>query len=171
MRTILVSALIALFLLSPAGAASQAWLAPVPQAQRVGEGVFKRLGWSVYTARLWAPGGVYTPGKPFALSLTYEFDIARSRIVDASIDQMARLGAPIAERPQWRAALEAVLRDVSKGQSLAGVYVPGQGATFYLDETPTGRMDEELAHYFFGIWLDPRTSEPALRVALLGNTQ
>ena len=168
MRAILASALIALCLLAPAGATSQAWLAPIPQAQRVGEGVFKRLGWSVYTARLWAPDGVYTPGKPFALSLTYELDIARSRIVDASLDQMTRLGAPVADRPQWRVALEAVLRDVTKGQSLTGVYVPGQGATFYLDDTPTGRMDEELAQYFFGIWLDPRTSEPALRVALLG---
>ena len=168
MRAIVASALIAFCLLAPAGAASQAWLAHIPQAQRVGEGVFKRLGWSVYTASLWAPEGVYASGKPFALSLTYEFDIARSRIVDASMDEMARLGAPLADRPQWRAALESVLRDVTKGQSLAGAYVPGQGALFYLDDMPTGHMDEELARYFFGIWLDPRTSEPALRVALLG---
>ena len=168
MRAYLASALIALSVYASAWAATPPWLEQLPQAQQVGEGVFRRLGWSIYTARLWAPDGVYAPGKPFALSLTYEFDIAQSRIVQASIDEMERLGAPVADRPQWREALEAVIRDVGKSQSLAGVYMPGQGALFYHDDVQTGRVDEELARYFFGIWLDPRTSDPALRTALLG---
>jgi len=168
MRKVIASALFALCLFASAGATTQPWLAQIPQAQQVGEGVFKRLGWSIYTARLWAPEGIYAPGKPFALSLTYEFDIAQSRIVQASIEEMTRLGAPVADRPQWREALEAVIRDVGKSQSLAGVYIPGQGAVFYHDDLQTGRLDEELAQYFFGIWLDPRTSDPALRTALLG---
>ena len=170
MRAILASALIALCVYASAGAATPPWLEQLPQAQRVGEGVFRRLGWSIYTARLWAPDGVYAPGKPFALSLTYEFDIAQSRIVQASIEEMERLGAPVADRPQWREALETVIRDVGKSQSLAAVYTPGQGALFYHDDVQTGRVDEELARYFFGIWLDPRTSDPALRTALLGGS-
>ena len=168
MRATLASALVALCVYASAGAAAQPWLAQIPQAQQVGEGVYKRLGWSIYTARLWAPDGVYSPGKPFALSLTYEFDIAQSRIVQASIDEMERLGAPVADRPHWRDALLAVIRDVGKSQSLAGVYMPGQGALFYYNDVQTGRLDEELAQHFFGIWLDPRTSDPALRTALLG---
>ena len=83
---------------------------------------------------------------------------------------MERLGAPLADRPQWREELETVIRDVGKSQSLAGVYTPGQGAVFYHDEVQTGHVDEELARYFFGIWLDPRTSDPALRTALLGGS-
>ena len=171
MRAHLASALIALCVYASAGAATQPWLEQLPQAQQVGEGVFKRLGWSIDTARLWAPGGVYAPGKPFALSLTYEFDIAQSRIVQASIEEMERLGAPVADRPEWREALLAVIRDVGKSQSLAGVYIPGQGALFYHDDVQTGRLDEELAQHFFGIWLDPRTSDPALRTALLGGSR
>ena len=171
MRAHLASALIALCVYASAGAATQPWLEQLPQAQQVGEGVFKRLGWSIYTARLWAPGGVYAPGKPFALSLTYEFDIAQSRIVQASIEEMERLGAPVADRPEWREALLAVIRDVGKSQSLAGVYIPGQGALFYHDDVQTGRLDEELAQHFFGIWLDPRPSDPALRTALLGGSR
>ena len=81
---------------------------------------------------------------------------------------MERLGAPVADRPHWRDALLAVIRDVGKSQSLAGVYMPGQGALFYSNDVQTGHLDEELAQHFFGIWLDPRTSEPALRTALLG---
>lgn len=167
MRTLL-AAIIACVLLAPAQATEQPWLNQLPQARQVGEGVFKRLGWSIYTARLWAPDGVYRPDGGFALSLTYDLDIAQARIVQASIDEMTRLGAPVAQRPQWRGALESVIRDVSKGRSLTGVYVPGQGAFFYQDEIPTGKLDDELARYFFGIWLDPRTSEPDLRTALLG---
>lgn len=169
MRALLTSMVLALTLLASAVASEQPWLAQIPQARQVGEGVFKRLGWSIYTARLWAPNGVYEPGRSFALSLTYDFDIAQARIVQASIDEMTRLGAPVAQRPQWRGALESVIRDVSKGRSLTGVYVPGQGATFYQDAIPTGKLDDELSRYFFGIWLDPRTSEPDLRIALLGN--
>ena len=169
MRAFIASALVALCLHASAGAATQPWLSQVPQAQQVGEGVFKRLGWSIYTARLWAPDGVYAPDKPFALSLTYEFDIAQSRIVQASLDEMTRLGAPVADRPQWREALESVIRDVGKSQSLSGVYIPGQGAFFYHNDVQTGRLDEELAKFFFAIWLDPRSSDPELRLALLGS--
>jgi hypothetical protein len=48
------------------------------------------------------------------------------------------------------------------------VYRPGEGATFYQQDIETGRIDDALARSFFGVWLDPRTSEPTLRQALLG---
>ena len=35
-------------------------------------------------------------------------------------------------------------------------------------ERQTGQISDELAKHFFAIWLDPRTSEPNLRQALLG---
>jgi len=48
------------------------------------------------------------------------------------------------------------------------VYQPGQGATFFHRERQTGQISDELARHFFAIWLDPRSSEPGLRQALLG---
>ncbi len=143
----------------------------LPAAQRVGQGDFKRLGWSIYQASLWAPEGQYTPGQPFALSLTYAFDISRSRIVDASLDEMARLGAPVNARQEWRGDLERVLRDVSKGHTLTAVYQPGEGASFFYNNMPTGQLNDALSRQFFAIWLDPRTSEPDLRAALLGQAK
>ena len=140
----------------------------LPNAQLVGQGQFTRFGFSVYEARLWAPLGRYTQGEPFALSLTYSRDIAGERLVQASVDEMQKLQAPLAQNAQWREALERVLPNVVAGDTITGVYRPGQGATFFHRERQTGQISEELARHFFAIWLDPRTSEPGLRQALLG---
>jgi hypothetical protein len=166
MRKILISLLLGLTL-STAFAAS-IFTPLLPGAQQVGQGIFSRFGWSVYEARLYAPDGRYDPNKPFVLSLTYERTIAGDRLVQASLDEMRKLGAPVDERPEWGPALSRVLPNVSKGVTLTGVYRPGEGATFYQQDIETGRIDDALARSFFGVWLDPRTSEPALRQALLG---
>lgn len=140
----------------------------LPGAQQVGQGIFKRFGWSIYEARLYAVGGRFDQNKPYALSLTYERTIAGDRLVQASLDEMRKLGAPVDEHPEWAPALSRVLPSVSKGVTLTGVYRPGEGATFYQQDLETGRIDDALARMFFSIWLDPRTSEPSLRQALIG---
>ena len=142
--------------------------AGIPEVGEVGRGQFSRFGFRVYEARLWAPSGRYVPHLPFALSLTYQRSIDGARIVQASLDEMAKLGVPIGAHPQWRDQLARVLPDVAPGDTLAGVYQPGEGATFYHQGKLTGRIDDGLARAFFAIWLDPRTSEPSLRQALLG---
>ena len=140
----------------------------LPNAGEVGRGQFSRFGFRIYDARLWAPDGRYATHQPFALSLTYHRAIESARIVQASFDEMAKLGVTIAAHPQWRDQLARVLPDVAPGETLTGVYRPGEGATFYHQGRLTGRIDDSLARAFFSIWLDPRTSEPSLRVALLG---
>jgi hypothetical protein len=41
-------------------------------------------------------------------------------------------------------------------------------ARFFFNEQPIGEIDDPaFARAFFAIWLDPRTSEPSLRSALL----
>ena len=142
--------------------------AGIPEVGEVGRGEFSRFGFRVYEARLWAPSGRYVPHLPFALSLTYQRSIESARIVQASLDEMAKLGVPIGAHPQWRDQLARVLPDVAPGDTLTGVYQPAEGATFYHQGKLTGRIDDNLARAFFAIWLDPRTSEPSLRQALLG---
>jgi hypothetical protein len=152
-------------------ASAEGPLVGLPDAQLVGRGQFSRFGFSVYEARLWAPFGRYTPERPFALSLTYSRTIAGERLVQASVDEMQKLQAPLADRQTWRADLERVLPDVVPGDSITAVYQPGQGAVFFHRDKQTGRISDDLAKQFFGIWLDPRTSEPSLRQALLGTQQ
>lgn len=143
----------------------------LPGAQQVGQGVFKRFGWSIYEARLYAVEGRFDASKPYALSLTYERTIAGDRLVQASLDEMRKLGAPVDLHPEWASALAQVLPSVSKGVTLTAVYRPGEGAIFYEQDKETGRVNDVLARLFFAIWLDPRTSEPSLRQALLGISQ
>ncbi len=142
--------------------------AGIPDVGEVGRGQFSRFGFRVYEARLWAPSGHYVPHLPYALSLTYQRSIDGARIVQASLDEMAKLGVPIGAHPQWRDQLARVLPDVAPGDTLTGVYQPGEGAVFYHQGKTTGRIDDSLSRAFFAIWLDPRTSEPSLRRALLG---
>ncbi len=144
---------------------------PLPNAQWVGQGQFSRFGFSVYQAQLWAPLGRYASGEPFALSLTYSREILGAKLVQASLDEMQKLQMPATQSKEWRAALERVLPNVLPGDSITGVYHPGQGAVFFHRDQKTGKIEDELAKYFFAIWLDPRTSEPGLRQALLGGRQ
>lgn len=149
----------------------QAWQAFLPSARKVGEGQFRRWGFLVYDATLWSATDQYRPNQPFALSLTYARSISRDQIVDASIDQMAELGIKVDQHPEWRKKLQNVFVDVTDGDSLTGVYTPGQGAVFYAGDRLSGQVDESLANAFFAIWLDPDTTEPELRLSLLGQSQ
>ena len=91
-------------------------------------------------------------------------DIARR-----SLDEMRRQG-PVsdAQAQAWLAAMRAAFPDVKKGDRITGVHEPGVGARFFHNgEARPPVRDPVFAQRFFAIWLDARTSEPALREALL----
>ena len=156
---------------SGAGHAEQpAWASFLPKAGEVGSGQFRWWGFLVYDATLWSPQGEYQPGGPFALSLRYARNVSRDDIVKASLDQMRDLGFAVNRHPEWKAKLDQVMASVKSGDTLTGVYTPGQGAVFFHNDKLTGQVDERLAEAFFAIWLNPKTSEPDLRQALLGQT-
>lgn len=166
MRKILISLLLCLSALSVL--AAPVFTTLLPGAQQVGQGVFKRFGWSIYEARLYANAGRFDVAQPYALSLTYERTIAGDRLVQSSLDEMRKLGKPVDQHPEWASELSRVLPSVSKGVTLTGIYRPGEGAVFYEQDKEIGQINDVLARAFFAIWLDPRTSEPSLRQSLLG---
>jgi hypothetical protein len=48
------------------------------------------------------------------------------------------------------------------------VHVPGSGARFYLNGRLRGELaDDNFSRLFFGIWLSPKTSQPAMRATLI----
>ncbi len=102
----------------------------------------------------------------------YRRDFKGRDIAQRSIDEMRRVG-PISETQAqaWLQAMAAVFPDVSTGDRLTGVNLPGRGAQFYANGKPTGEIaDPEFARLFFGIWLSEQTSAPRLRLALLGQS-
>ena len=148
--------------------------AAVPEDWRLlGSGEMRWFGFKLYDARLWvAPQSdpARVADQAFALELRYAREIPSARLVEASVEEMERLGEPAGERlAGWRRLLAGVFPDVRPGEVIIGLNRPGEGAAFYHQGRLTGRVtDAEFARRFFAIWLDARTREPDLRRRLLG---
>ena len=130
-----------------------------------GTGEFRRFGFLVYEAQLWAGNNPMEP--PIALQLTYKREIAGAKIVEASVDQMRALGADEKRLVVWSAAMSKIFPNVKPGDQIVGIYRPGSAVFLYNNQEVGQVNDPEFARLFFGIWLDPRTSEPKLRDKLL----
>lgn len=134
---------------------------------------FRVWGFEVYDATLWTtPGFVpaQSEAQPLALELRYLRDFAAKDIAERSLKEMRR-GAtvPPEQESRWLAEMLRVFPDVRKGDRLLGLQRPGEAAVFWFNGRWRGEIrDAEFARRFFGIWLSPQTSEPALRRALLG---
>jgi hypothetical protein len=137
---------------------------------RLGEGTMRWFGLKIYEARLWTPGGAPDFARPLRLELRYARALRGAAIAERSDEEIARLGLGTpAERAVWLAAMRRLFPDVAPGDTLAGEHVPGFGARFQRNGAPLGEVaDPAFSRAFFSIWLDPRTSAPELRAALLG---
>jgi hypothetical protein len=158
----------------------------LPQAVLIGSGSLRFFGLSIYDARLWAAPGfdiAQYEQQAFALELHYARRLGGVAIAERSVAEMRR-GGPFSDQQAsvWLAGLRLAFPDVSAGDRLTGVN-DGQGGVrfFYngaaspggptpqaIEATPPLWVDLEFAKLFFGIWLAPASSVPALREALIG---
>lgn len=147
--------------------------AELPDARLAGHGTYRWFGMKIYDAQLWVGGRGYRPDAPhaaaFALDLRYARALHGKRIAAASNDALEDLGTgTTAQRAHWLMSMEALFPDVQQGTHLTGIYLPAHGARFYFNGKLLGDIaDPAFARAFFSIWLDPRTSAPDLRTALL----
>ena len=153
---------------APALPVAVAELAPDLRVQ--GGGELRFLGMTVYDSYYWAGARGHSTAEPFALDLHYRRALNGERIAERSIHEIERAGgAGVAELARWGAAMKAIFPDVGKGDRLTGVNLPGRGVRFFHNGKPIGEIAEPtFARAFFGIWLDPGTSQPELRRRLLG---
>lgn len=137
-----------------------------------GSADMRHFGFKIYTARLWTAGRGFNAEKPFALDLEYALDVEAGALVDTSIAQLRQQGRrDEAQLAQWARDMRAVFPDVRKGDRLIGFAVPGVEARFYSERGYIASIrDPAFVEAFFGIWLGPDTSAPALRARLLGNS-
>lgn len=146
--------------------------AVLPSARLAGAARLTAWGFNVYDARLFVAPGFRSETyeqTPFALELRYLRALAGRDIAQRSLDEMRRAGPlPDALAAQWLREMVVMFPDVKKGDSLIGLNQPSGGVRVFFNGVPRGTLgDAAFAARFFGIWLAPQTSEPAMRAALL----
>jgi hypothetical protein len=142
-----------------------------PEPRLAGRALMRFFGLRVYEARLWVSAGA-SPDvfeRECFLELRYALSLKGDRIADRSVDEIAGIGQGTdAQRKAWGTAMRQLFPDVSDGDRLLGHYLPRGPSRFHFNDRPIGTIeDPQFGRAFFGIWLDPRTSEPGLRAALL----
>ena len=153
----------------------------LPGARLSGSAELRWWGLDIYRAWLWVgPHGLDTSrlgAQAFALELRYARSLRGRDIADKSAELIARLGlGSPAQRRAWHASMRAMFPDVHAGDTLVGLYRPqpqgGGRSRFVFDGRVVGDIEgQDFAQAFFSIWLSPRTSEPALRQALLAGVE
>ena len=146
-----------------------------PASKLQGQGRLTFMTLRVYEARLWTganPVGADWSGSLMGMELIYARSLSGAKIAERSLAEMQRQGEIDSTRSaRWLSAMKQVFPDVKEGDRITGVNVPGVGARFFFNGKLVGDVrDADFARLFFGIWLSPKTSEPALREALLGKS-
>ena len=173
-----VAAALCFSVLFVGGALHASWRDALPQAQLMGGGELRIFGFAIYDAQLWSvaqvPADAVAMRAPFALQLSYRRSISRDDLVAASLKEIRRLAlnAPDpAQLRRWEAEMQQAFVDVRAGDRITGVFLPGEGARFYVGERLQHVVaDEAFAKAFFSIWLDARTRNSGLRAQLLGSS-
>jgi len=145
----------------------------LPGSRLQGEATLRYFGLRIYHARLWTLPDyrVSQPvDQPLVLELEYLRELKGPLIAERSLKEMRR-GAQItdAQAQRWLAEMQRIFPDVKAGDRISGQHLPGRGARFWHNGRLAGQIDDaEFARQFFGIWLAATTSEPGMRLALLG---
>ncbi len=146
-------------------------LQPPPRLQGTGE--LRFFGLRVYVARLWAAAAIRPEDyarQAFALELRYDRKLEGEAIAERSLAEMRRVG-PLSEEQarRWLGLMKQAFPDVAAQDRLLGLHDGQGGVRFFHNGRLTASVDDaDYARLFFGIWLAPQTSAPALRAALLG---
>lgn len=140
-----------------------------------GVGVLRQMLLRAYEAAFWSIDGTWNDSQPYAVSLTYFWEIEGKDINDRTIAEMRKVRPEIPESrlAGWRKQLDKAVPGTQDYDRITALYLPPQGAepartVFYHQGKKTGVIyGTDFADAFFAIWLDPTTTEPSLRKKLL----
>lgn len=147
----------------------------LPGSQLQGEATLRYFGFRVYHAKLWTLPDFQAPqvlDHSLVLELEYFRALKGQALAERALAEM-RLAGPIDEdqAQRWLDAMRRIFPDVKAGDRISALHLPGQGARFWHHDRPCGQLnDAAFARLFFSIWLAPTSSEPDMRLALLGPT-
>lgn len=139
--------------------------------KEVGNGTYRRFGFRIYHATLWATGNSWEPQKPFLLELRYVRDIPKDTLVESIIDDIRDQNvADDAELNKWSETLADILPDVNDGDTLSGLSIPGAKTRIFKNSKEIATIDDDsLSRAFFNMWFGDQ-ADPDLRKELLGHS-
>lgn len=153
-------------LLTPVSAQASTVDAVLPDAELRGAATFRFVGFPLYKARLFTQSG--TPldwSKDFGLELQYLRNLSEFDLVEGTMREFARLGAPVPVRSQ----LEMCFDDVRKGDSYTAVSMGQNKIAFWLNGRPTCTLSHpQIKSRFMGIFLGDNTRSKSFTHKLKG---
>lgn len=136
-------------------------------AQLVGEARYQMLTWTLFDAALWSEDGVFSWERPFALTLTYRQAFSSRSLVNRSLFEMSRRGAPALDR--LGELLRECFPDVAPGDRITGLSIAPDSAVFLHNGRHSCAIEwPGFRRAFFGIWLDASGSQRHLSSQLRG---
>ncbi len=138
----------------------------------VGETTFSILFWDLYKSQLMTTSGKYPvdiTSEQVLFTINYLADISSDDLISRTVDQWEHLGIPSEQYINYLPKLEAMWPDIKEGDSLSLLIDQGR-SVFYFNQQYIGVIKPSIfGQIFLAIWLSENTSEPNLRLELLGN--
>lgn len=172
-RFILLLSILFMNLSSLSHAEAKNLQAYIDNPEVVGEARLKMFFFKIYDASLIAQNGVFEQDQPFALKLKYLRDFDGKDIASRSVDEMRKQGMQDEVKlAKWFQQMKLLFPNVKEGQTITGIVDANQVSHFYFDSQHLGKVeDKEFSEWFFNIWLAENTSQPDMRLALIGENK
>jgi hypothetical protein len=137
----------------------------------VGQTTFSVLFWDLYKSKLLTTSGKYPielTDEKLLYQINYLTDISSKDLIERTVEQWQHLGVPRKNFERYLPTLKKIWPDIKEGDSLS-LYVSNNKSTFYFNNDLIGEIEQqEFSQLFLDIWLSKNTSEPKLRLELLG---
>jgi hypothetical protein len=138
---------------------------------KVGETTFSILFWDLYKSKLQTTSGKYPiecETDTLIYNINYLADISGKDLIERTVEQWQHLGINPETYQVYLPVLENIWPDIEDGDTLS-LHVINNKSMFYFNNDFIGEIVQpEFSQLFLDIWLSKNTSEPELRLELLG---
>ena len=138
----------------------------------IGETTFSILFWDLYKSQLLTTSGKYPieiKKDDLIMDIRYLADISSDDLIERTIEQWQHLGIAPENYQGFLPDLKAIWPNITDGDSLSLLLHQGRSVFYYNQQYVGVINDPKFGQIFLAIWLSEKTSEPSLRLELLGS--